>query len=206
MSILRIGLAITLTFFVLTGAGCRKDVTQEISQPQEPEIEVQEIEQEQDSSMQNRSEPGVVEETTAMESTTETEEKIIETDSTDPVPAENVVNESVKEEVIDTVTEDPEEKEEPAPVVKQFSIEAKQWEFVPSVITVNKGDTVKLSVTSTDVAHGISISAFGVSERLEPNQTVQIEFIADKEGTFSMICSVFCGSGHGSMRGSVIVQ
>lgn len=90
--------------------------------------------------------------------------------------------------------------------VQEFDIEAKQFEFVPSTITVNAGDTVRLNVTSTDVDHGIAISEFGVSETLSPGETTTVEFVADTAGTYSMVCSVFCGSGHGSMTGTLIVE
>lgn len=106
-------------------------------------------------------------------------------------------------------TPEPEPEPEPvvaAPAVKSFNMTAKQWEFVPSTITVNKGDTVRLSITSTDVDHGFALSQFGVSANLQPGKTVQVEFVADKKGTFSFFCNVFCGSGHGSMRGSLVVK
>ncbi len=90
--------------------------------------------------------------------------------------------------------------------IKEFSITAKQWEFNPSVITVNKGDKVKLTITSVDVAHGFAISDFNINERLEPRQTTNIEFVADKSGEFTFFCSVQCGSGHSSMRGQLIVK
>jgi len=89
---------------------------------------------------------------------------------------------------------------------KEFDVTAKQFEFVPGVITVNEGDTVRLNVTSVDVAHGISIPEFGVNERIEVGQTAIVEFVADQKGTFTMHCSVFCGTGHGLMKGTLIVE
>ena len=32
------------------------------------------------------------------------------------------------------------------------------------------------------------------------------EFIADKKGEFEMFCSVYCGQGHGQMKGKLIVK
>ncbi len=90
--------------------------------------------------------------------------------------------------------------------IKEFEMTVKQWEFTPSIITVNKGDTVELHITSIDVAHGFALPDFGISERLEPGEDVHVEFIADKTGTFSFWCDVLCGSGHGSMRGQLIVE
>ena len=90
--------------------------------------------------------------------------------------------------------------------VKEFTMTAKQWEFVPGTITVNEGDTVKLTITSTDVAHGFNLPDFGVNERLDPGKAVNVEFVADKTGTFTFSCSVPCGSGHRGMKGQLVVK
>ncbi|HLG24892.1 MAG TPA: cupredoxin domain-containing protein [Candidatus Nanoarchaeia archaeon] len=90
--------------------------------------------------------------------------------------------------------------------VKEFKIISKQFSFEPETIEVNKGDKVRLIVTSTDVPHGIGISEYGINERLDVGKPVTIEFTADKEGTFTSFCSVFCGSGHSKMKGKIIVK
>ena len=89
---------------------------------------------------------------------------------------------------------------------KEFKMTAKQFAFEPSTIEVNKGDKVRLIVTSTDVPHGIAIKEYGINEQLNPGKPVTIEFTADKAGTFTAYCSVFCGSGHSSMKGKLIVK
>ena len=90
--------------------------------------------------------------------------------------------------------------------VKEFKMTAKQFAFEPSTIEVNKGDRVRLIVTSTDVPHGIAITEYGINQRLEPGKPVTIEFTADKQGTFTAFCSVLCGSGHLGMKGKIIVR
>jgi cytochrome c oxidase subunit II len=112
------------------------------------------------------------------------------------------------EDVVEEEDEDDEEEESSASAgtVKEFAVSATKFDFTPSTITVNEGDTVKLSVTSEDVDHGIAISAFGVSEQVPVGETVEIEFVADKAGTYPFFCSVFCGSGHGAMKGTLVVQ
>ncbi len=92
------------------------------------------------------------------------------------------------------------------PSVKKFTMTAKQWEFIPSTITVNEGDEVELTVKSIDVTHGFSLPTFGVSEILEPEKTTTINFVASKKGTFTFFCSVQCGTGHKDMKGTLIVQ
>ena len=89
---------------------------------------------------------------------------------------------------------------------KEFDIIAKQWQFSPNKIEVNKGDTVILNIESIDVNHGFALPTFGVSEFLSPGNTVKIEFVANQKGTFVFACSVSCGVGHSGMRGKIIVN
>jgi cytochrome c oxidase subunit 2 len=90
--------------------------------------------------------------------------------------------------------------------VVEINMTAKQFEFDPSTITVKKGDKVKLTITSTDVVHGFGLSAYGIDERVEPGEEVEIEFTADKAGEFTYVCTVYCGTGHNTMSGKLIVE
>ncbi|HLC73480.1 MAG TPA: cupredoxin domain-containing protein [Candidatus Nanoarchaeia archaeon] len=87
-----------------------------------------------------------------------------------------------------------------------INMKARKWEFEPSTITVKKGDKVKLLITGEDVKHGFKLTDFNINEDIEPGKTTTIEFTADKIGTFSFMCSVFCGSGHSDMEGKLIVE
>ena len=90
--------------------------------------------------------------------------------------------------------------------VKEFKITAKQFQFDPATIEVSKGDKVRLLITSQDVPHGFSIVEYGINVRLDTGKTATVEFTADKQGTFTAFCSVFCGSGHSGMKGKLIVK
>ena len=91
--------------------------------------------------------------------------------------------------------------------VKEFTVEMKQFSFSPSTIVVNNGDKVKLKITAVDVTHGFSLPDFGVETGpVAPGTTVTKEFTADKSGTFKFECSVYCGSGHPEMEGTLIVN
>jgi nitrite reductase (NO-forming) len=60
-------------------------------------------------------------------------------------------------------------------------------------LVVNLGDTVRLTVVNGDpILHDLMLDEFGVStgEMLEDEQTVVLEFVADKPGTFEYYCSV----------------
>lgn len=93
-----------------------------------------------------------------------------------------------------------------AATVKEFKITANNFAFDPATITVKKGDKVKLIVTSADVDHGMAIKEYNINTKVNKGKTETIEFTADKAGEFEIYCSVFCGSGHKSMKGKLIVQ
>lgn len=89
---------------------------------------------------------------------------------------------------------------------KSFNMTAQQYSFSPSSITVEEGDTVNLSIKSVDVDHGFSIAEFGVNTTLSAGKTTSVSFTADKVGTYTFFCSVYCGSGHASMTGTLVVK
>jgi len=63
------------------------------------------------------------------------------------------------------------------------------------IVTVNKGDTVKLVVCNIDsYAHGFQISNYFDSniESVAPGQVIAVSFVADKTGTFTIYCSIPC--------------
>ncbi|MFQ6067130.1 MAG: cupredoxin domain-containing protein [bacterium] len=93
-----------------------------------------------------------------------------------------------------------------SPEVKEISIAAKRYEYQPNTITVKQGDRVKLKIKSIDVTHGFGLPEFGVNVELREGKTVEVEFVADKKGTFNFRCTVFCGLGHGRMRGKLVVE
>ena len=82
-------------------------------------------------------------------------------------------------------------------VVKEITVVAKklEWRFDPETIDVEQGDRVKLRVINEDnFDHGVAIDAFGISQRLPANGTINIEFVATKSGVFPFYCSVSCSS------------
>lgn len=77
----------------------------------------------------------------------------------------------------------------------EFTVISKklEWAFEPEEITLNQCDRVKVTVINEDnFDHGFAIDAFGVSQRLPANETIQVEFVATKAGTFPFYCSVSC--------------
>ena len=88
---------------------------------------------------------------------------------------------------------------------QRIEISAKRFSYSPGEITVKKGQPVVIVLKSLDVAHGLRIRDFGVDIKVKAGGTAEATFTPDKVGDFTGHCSVFCGSGHGSMTITVHV-
>jgi plastocyanin len=84
-------------------------------------------------------------------------------------------------------------------VVREITIRIPKntWSFDPEVIDANLGDTLKLTIVNEDeFDHGVGIDAYGVSQRVPANATLEIPpFVVSKAGDFKFYCSVSCGGG-----------
>jgi cytochrome c oxidase subunit II len=78
------------------------------------------------------------------------------------------------------------------PNFKFFNIQAQNCNFIPDNIKVNTGDRVRIYVKSMDVMYGFSIPDYGIDTTINPEQTGQVDFTADKTGDFQFFSSVFC--------------
>jgi len=81
----------------------------------------------------------------------------------------------------------------------RIDVTAKRFEFLPGQITLKRGEPIVLVFKSVDVAHGIRFKELGIEAKIGKGQTSELAFIPDKTGTFVGHCSVFCGTGHGTM-------
>jgi len=82
---------------------------------------------------------------------------------------------------------------------QRIEVTAKRFNFEPGEITLKKGQPVLLVLKSADVSHGIRIRELNVDVKVGKGGTAQVQITPDKTGDFVGHCSVFCGSGHGTM-------
>jgi cytochrome c oxidase subunit II len=87
-----------------------------------------------------------------------------------------------------------------------IAVSAKKFEFSVKEITVRKGETVVIELTSEDRVHGLSLPAFGVRGDAVPGAVTRISFTPDRAGSFEYLCDVFCGDGHEDITGTLIVK
>ena len=101
--------------------------------------------------------------------------------------------------------------------VQELAMIAKKWKFFPNTITVEKDVAVTLFITSVDVTHGFGMGDFDFSAeingekveggpvKLQSGQITAVTFIPSRTGEFAFGCTVFCGSGHRTMKGVINV-
>lgn len=82
---------------------------------------------------------------------------------------------------------------------RRIVITARRFSYDPGEITLKRGEPVVLVLKSEDVAHGLRIREFNVNMKLKAGGTQEVQFTPNNTGDFMGHCSVFCGSGHGSM-------
>jgi cytochrome c oxidase subunit 2 len=88
----------------------------------------------------------------------------------------------------------------PAPdAPKRIDVSVKKFAYAPAEITLKKGEPVVLVLTTEDVTHGLKFKELNLNTKIEKGKPAELAFTPDSVGDFVGHCSVFCGSGHGSM-------
>ena len=94
-----------------------------------------------------------------------------------------------------------------ADATRELQVTAKKYEFVPARLEVLQGETVRIVIRSEDSKHGFGIKQLDVKTEV-PNtgEAATIEFVADEAGEFEITCTKWCGKGHKSMKGVLVVK
>ena len=82
---------------------------------------------------------------------------------------------------------------------KIVNVDAFRFDFEPNEIRVEQGDRVLININNLDGFHGMRIPDLGISGN------DKIEFVAGEKGEFVWYCNNYCGEGHGSMQGKLII-
>jgi nitrous-oxide reductase len=82
--------------------------------------------------------------------------------------------------------------------------------FTPDIVRVKQGDKVHVHITNLeqayDATHGFAIEAYNINLSLEPGETNDVTFVADRAGTFPLYCTEFCSALHLEMAGYLVVE
>jgi cytochrome c oxidase subunit 2 len=91
------------------------------------------------------------------------------------------------------------------PAARVIPVRTFRWAFDPSTIELKKGEPVVFELTANDVFMGFSMPDFKVRTDVVPGKTQRLALTPDKSGTFTFLCDIFCGDGHESMHGTLVV-
>ena len=94
-----------------------------------------------------------------------------------------------------------------APKERVIKLTVKRFEFSKKGIELKKGQPVVIEITSLDVPHGFSVPDFNArADVVLPGKMTRVKFTPDREGTFTYLCDIFCGTGHEQLEGRFIVR
>ena len=93
---------------------------------------------------------------------------------------------------------------EPAPGGDAYLL-ARMWAFYP-VLKLRQGQTYRLHVSSLDLQHGFSLQPDNMNFQIVPGYDHVITVTPTRAGEYSILCNEFCGIGHHTMTGKIIVE
>ncbi|HEU4698611.1 MAG TPA: cytochrome c oxidase subunit II [Gemmatimonadales bacterium] len=88
----------------------------------------------------------------------------------------------------------------------EAAIVAQAWVFNPAEIRVPAGAEVTFTATSVDILHGFEVEGTRLNMMLVPGQISRLTHTFRERGTHLLICHEYCGLGHHTMYGKVIVE
>ena len=83
---------------------------------------------------------------------------------------------------------------------------AMTFSFLPSEVHVPVGHPVTFRITSMDVTHGFEIAGTNANTMVVPGYVSQFTYTFREPGEHLVVCNEYCGVGHHTMQGKVIVE
>lgn len=80
------------------------------------------------------------------------------------------------------------------------------WAFVPHEVTVPVDADITITATSADVLHGLHVDGTRINMMLIPGQISRATYRFDEPGRYVIVCHEYCGVGHHTMYGTIIVE
>lgn len=93
---------------------------------------------------------------------------------------------------------------EPAPGGDAY-LQAQMWQYTP-ILKLRKGQTYRLHVSSLDLQHGFSLQPVNMNFQVLPGYDHVLTITPTIAGEYHVICNEFCGIGHHSMTGKILVE
>ncbi|MCF6224693.1 MAG: hypothetical protein L3J22_00090 [Xanthomonadales bacterium] len=79
------------------------------------------------------------------------------------------------------------------------------WQWYP-ILELEKDQTYRLHLSSLDWNHGFSLQPVNINLQVLPGYEMVISLTPNQAGEFGIVCNEYCGIGHHSMLGKIIVR
>jgi cytochrome c oxidase subunit II len=86
-----------------------------------------------------------------------------------------------------------------------IQVRARRFVFTPNQIKLAPHEAVVFELTTEDIMMGFAIPQYGVRVDVPPGPPVRVAAQAGDAGNVEFLCDLFCGSGHETMNGALIV-
>lgn len=123
---------------------------------------------------------------------------------TTPVRFEAKVQEMVEKYQVRTETNDKIPVVHP-PAGSDVYILGRLWAWYP-ILELEKGKSYRFHVSSLDWQHGMSIQPVNINLQILPGYETVMTVTPDQAGEFGIVCNEYCGVGHHTMLGKIIVK
>lgn len=90
--------------------------------------------------------------------------------------------------------------------MRKVQVQISNFAYTPATIFAKKGEKVQLQIVGTEGTHGFASKGLNLNVRVPEGETVVVDLPTDKAGTFEVYCSVPCGSGHKSMKATIVIE
>ncbi|MBN8956688.1 MAG: hypothetical protein J0H17_08915 [Rhizobiales bacterium] len=78
------------------------------------------------------------------------------------------------------------------------------WQWWP-VLELEKGQSYRLHLSAADWQHGFSLQPININIQVHPGYEHVMTLTPTEVGEFGIICNEYCGIGHHTMTGKIIV-
>lgn len=95
------------------------------------------------------------------------------------------------------------------PVVKpepgsDVFVMGEMWRWSPALI-LRKDERYNIHISSKDLMHGFSIQPINMNFQIYPDYDYVLHFTPTDAGEYKIVCNEFCGIGHHTMIGKIVV-
>jgi cytochrome c oxidase subunit 2 len=78
------------------------------------------------------------------------------------------------------------------------------WQWYPA-LKLEKGKSYTLHLSSLDVNHGFNLYPLNINFQVLPGYDYGLRIVPNQAGDYRVVCNEFCGIGHHTMLGRIIV-